>query len=404
MNKRIFIFILFLINCVISCSCQNRNEKVLARRFWRTEVIPNYKKNDIIMKVDVVRDADTSNTYSYIMLKREDTIIYVNHTWQVHFQFTPSNVKSVNTLNKELMNGKKGEPYYEVMYEQYIEGEVEYFRPLFFPKEYEKIDFVKMYDTLINNIPYKIICRNMKNGFYFNKETGKYDIPDFYTIYYYFNTNANSIDHIIAQPLQVDNNAAWPIEFFLDCKYKMTTSENSIFDFSNPLYTGYSRHDDSFAPYSWTFSIPHDSVLSDTVLEYPIIDLKNDTTTLSAENGWILLDFWFFQCPGCREQFSRWLNEKDSVGQIIIEKEGIKIMAINATSNNVNELYVISKQYELDGKVFYAKGLGNVLDMHIMPQYYLVSPDKKILLKTNSIEDYNSLITLKKTYEARTNH
>lgn len=79
-------------------------------------------------------------------------------------------------------------------------------------------------------------------------------------------------------------------------------------------------------------------------------------------------------------------------------------MAINATSNNVNELYVISKQYELDGKVFYAKGLGNVLDMHIMPQYYLVSPDKKILLKTNSIEDYNSLITLKKTYEARTNH
>jgi hypothetical protein len=51
--------------------------------------------------------------------------------------------------------------------------------------------------------------------------------------------------------------------------------------------------------------------------------------------------------------------------------------------------------------MYHAKGIGKILDMHVMPQYYLISPDKQIVYKSHDLGDYSELLQAKTEYEKK---
>ena len=102
---------------------------------------------------------------------------------------------------------------------------------------------------------------------------------------------------------------------------------DSVFNYDNKEYEKYSRYDVANPePY---YSL--DTIVTDKLLDFPIVDLKNDTTTLREQNSWVLLYFWNSHI----EQLERYVQEKDSLGYRILENEDVRIMAIEPSSNNM---------------------------------------------------------------------
>lgn len=51
----------------------------------------------------------------------------------------------------------------------------------------------------------------------------------------------------------------------------------------------------------------------------------------------LLLDFWFFGCKSCKNWIYGLKHESDSLEYLVLEKKGIKIMSINALSDNAEK-------------------------------------------------------------------
>lgn len=51
----------------------------------------------------------------------------------------------------------------------------------------------------------------------------------------------------------------------------------------------------------------------------------------------LLLDFWFFGCKSCKNWIYGLKHERDSLEYLVLEKKGIKIMSINALSDNAEK-------------------------------------------------------------------
>ena len=165
---------------------------------------------------------------------------------------------------------------------------------------------------------------------------------------------------------------------------------DSVFDLTDVRYNDYSRYDEKtfyqYRPYS------QNKTTNDDLLDYPLVNLQGDTTSIREQEGWILLQFWTTGCGPCINHLKEYAHEIDSLGYRIIEKEGIKILAIEHKSDN---LELIAKRAELTNSkdiMYSGKGIGATINLPALGYYYLVSPNKEIVYETGNLGDYSEII------------
>ncbi|MBR2050862.1 MAG: hypothetical protein IJ961_00110 [Bacteroidales bacterium] len=161
---------------------------------------------------------------------------------------------------------------------------------------------------------------------------------------------------------------------------------DSVFNYNNKEYEKYSRYDVSNPePY---YSL--DTIVTDKLLDFPIVNLKNDTTTLREQDSWVLLYFWRYEDSNI-EQLERYVHEKNSLGYIIPENEDVRIMAIEPSSNNMEYIQRVADKYDCEDIIYSAKEIYNAIDV-LYNKYYLISPDKKVVYKSSTLGDYGEAV------------
>ena len=200
----------------------------------------------------------------------------------------------------------------------------------------------------------------------------------------YVNAATNIMDSAYSEMYQYSSKVYYT---FYDFSFENRQAYiDSIFNFNNKEYEKYSRYDEANPePY---YSL--DTIVTDKLLDFPIVDLKNDTTTLREQNSWVLLYFWRYEDSHI-EQLEKYVQEKDSLGYRILENEDVRIMAIEPSSNNMEYIERVADKYDCEDIIYSAKEIYNAIDV-LYHKYYLISPDKKVVYKNWDIEDYEEII------------
>lgn len=382
-------------------------------RIWRETVLSEYKSDaPRAVYVKHQRGSNTdSNEYNYTMVYANGYTAYINDDWQTYQRFDDSSVIYIDILNRDLMIGKAGESFYEGQYDQTIIGKTMYFaqivglhdkrKPKSLAQFARKIAlewhmvFSGVRDTLLDGTGYKIFQVKKQDEYLFNQETHKYDIPRFHIIDYYFNTADKSIDKVVVMPEDPSNPRIWKEVFFIRTDFNINpdTLTRDIFDTSSVKYMGFSRNDDRNPPYSLRPLVTKVDSTAEDLLKYPLVDMNGDTTTVLQQDGWLLLDFWIFGCPGCRRQHMEWKKEQKTDGITTPEREGITVLSINPVSDNSEYIAREAVEFCPDGtRMFHAKGINVHLKTNAFPQYYLISPDKSIVYRSGPMIDYDQLL------------
>lgn len=179
----------------------------------------------------------------------------------------------------------------------------------------------------------------------------------------------------------------------------MSAFYDSIFDFSSERYKGFTIEDQT----AWSKPMRSDTI-TENLLNFPIVSLNGDTTTLANTNGWVLLNMWAFSCGNCIKELGEWGREKDSLGYRFLSKEGIKILSVNYSSDNIEKLKEVAERTNSADIMHYAKGMDDFIKLPYIGYNFLLSPDKKLVYKCGYIgsfgKDYSELLKAKADYEA----
>lgn len=203
---------------------------------------------------------------------------------------------------------------------------------------------------------------------------------------FYVNAATNIMDSAYTEIYQYSSKVYYT---FYDFSFENRQSYiDSIFNFDNKEYEKYSKYDIVNSEPYYSF----DTIVTDKLLDFPLVDLNNDTTTLREQEGWVLLNFCTITSDYSMRQLDRYAKEKDSLGYRILEKEGIKIMAIEHKSNNMEYIEKYAKRHHSEDITYSAKGIFNAIDVNWWECYYLISPDKKAVYRTEKLGDYSEII------------
>lgn len=253
-------------------------------------------------------------------------------------------------------------------------------------------------DTTIRDVNCRVFVSKTPMAHIYNSDTHNYDIPIQYSVHTYINTANNHIDSVCVKNI-TENNFKFKTTYIVsDISYNnKQVFLDSIFDFNNLKYYAYSYHDENNLPYSMRGSSNEE--IDDDILDYPLISLNNDTTYLRDSNSWTLLNLWSLNCPSCIENLNGYKHEIESLGYRILEKEGIEILAINYSTDNMDILKNISEKTNSTDIIYSAKGFNGCISIPYLGYYYLISPDRKVVFKDYKLGDYSELLKAKEEYE-----
>lgn len=170
---------------------------------------------------------------------------------------------------------------------------------------------------------------------------------------------------------------------------------DSIFDFDDQKYSRYARYDE--------FTMPVMSMQTDDasdIIDFPLVNLDGDTVTLREQEGWVLLNFWTMNCRPCLVNLQNYKHEQDSLGYRILENEGIKILAVEHRSDNLELISKVADRTNCRDIMYSAKNISTKINIPYLGYYYLIDPSKKIIWKDGSLDDYSNLLKAKKEYES----
>lgn len=170
---------------------------------------------------------------------------------------------------------------------------------------------------------------------------------------------------------------------------------DSVFDFNSDRFRNFTVYDE----YMWSYGDHPTNSVTDELLNFPVVNLKNDTIYLKDEDGCVLLNLWTFSCSSCIENLYRYKKQTDSLNYRVLEKEGIKIMAINYLSNNMNKIGEIATKTSTCDIVYSAKGMRQFISIPYLGYYYLLSPSKEVIYESSNLGDYSKLLEAKREYE-----
>jgi hypothetical protein len=231
----------------------------------------------------------------------------------------------------------------------------------------------------------------------YDPKTGK-RVPVYNEVDWFVNDATGILDSVfsVQYPLDFENRKEYISLRNIDFSDKRNYIE-TVFDLDSPRYDKYSRHNSDNPPLSKAYS--SNKSMTDDLLNYPLRKLDGSETTIAQTNGWLLLNFWSINCQPCVAHLKEMGQEKDSLGNYYLETQGVKVLAINHRSNNVELIRSIAEKTNTFEIVYYANGMGGVIDIPMLGYYYLVSPDKQIVYETYNLGDYSELLEGKANYE-----
>lgn len=358
------------------------------------------EKNQIAVKqIRQVRGTNTDFVCEYFTIvcnynKKDPYFCVIDSAFMNIVKVTKNDYVSVNNRTHELANyDKKSEQYQVYRYdtENKIYSLNYYQYPISKLTPYEPIKITSRTDLTIRYTPCILFVAEETNDYFDNR--GKTKLG---TMYYkksiYINKTSGNIDSLIYQRTFSDGREYINKEYITDITNFDFNTLSSQLNFDNPKYSDYSRHNADNPPFSTKAS--NNKEINSTILNYPIINLQGQVTKLADMKGWVLLDFWQFGCRSCFAQFKQFAHERDSIGNTILEKEGVQILSIHPYSDNMEMISQIGEKYHVSKYLNSAKGLNGQLEMYSYPTYYLISPDKKVALKTNHLGDYSEILTI----------
>lgn len=248
-------------------------------------------------------------------------------------------------------------------------------------------------DTIIDSRNY-IIYKGYHDGYIYDDSTEHFDNYVRTDIYNIINSETKLLEY------------AYSTKNIDSCKYEIYTYiRNICFDksvgcyealFDDKLYPSYSFHNEKNPPYS---RISSDDIINEELFNYPLISLQNDTVKFCNDNEWTLIYLWSLNCEPCIKQLYEFGCEKDSLGSHVLNDYGIKIYAVNYSSNNLSLINKIADKTNAEDIIYSAKGLNAHLNIPYLGYYYLISPDKKVVFKDYKLGDYSELLKAKEEYE-----
>lgn len=263
-------------------------------------------------------------------------------------------------------------------------------------KEWE-IDIKSHKDTIINNNKCKLFIGHTKKRLLQDPSNGKFNIPIQYECLTWINGDSQ-VDSVIAYNI-TQNEFNQVITYRIINRNYVDKSSyfDSIFDFRRSIYDNFSREDILNSNVSGKAT----KELNYGTNSFPIISINNDTTSISEFHGWLLLDLWMFGCGGCDNCFKTFKQETDSLGYRNLEKENIKILSVNALSDNLEMINNYAQKYRMEDIMYSSKGINTKLSLvnYAYPSYYLITPEKEIIWRSNYLGNYSELLEAKAEYE-----
>ena len=241
----------------------------------------------------------------------------------------------------------------------------------------------KKTDTIIKTKPCLVFYASN-----FNKEYRKDAI-------YYIDKSNYELDSVIWVSTRKDG------ERYITKKEIVTSIETfnmneirDLFNFDHPQYAEFSRHNSKNEPYSFSDSENEDLSIP-KVTSFELQDLNNNKTSIQNEKGWVLLDIWEFGCKGCYAGFKRMGQQIDSIGQTVLEKNGVKVICVNPMSDNMELIAKVAEKYNVHNLLYAGKGLTALIAIPSYPTYYLLSPQNEVVKKGTHFTDDEILDAIK---------
>ena len=256
----------------------------------------------------------------------------------------------------------------------------------------------KQIDTIIENKPYIL---------YYTKNNNAKDIR-YNDIIYYYNKTLGLIDKIKYKGGVTDEISRQYIELeymFESSDFSFENNEkiiDTMFSINNDRYAFYTKCNDTILPVSSILlTSSEDTVMTKKILNYPLVNVNNDTTCIAKYNGWLLLDFWGYFCKPCLEYAETLQKEKKQYGgKTILENKGVKILAINHDAADIKRLKQFVKRYDMDYMFFGAKDIQRYLNIPKLPTYYLISPEKRtVYVHEGELKNYDKILNIIANYK-----
>lgn len=343
------------------------------------KVVRFYGNDTIVNNYTIIGNNDKKNPYCGIVAETYAVLI------------TKNTFKKVNYETQELSEipkNKGGKRYYKSL--RWTEGNK--MQSLFYYHfNVPKIEPIN--PTMINGHT-QLVTRG-KNNIMFTacREQGA---NNFVTSEFWIDENTCEIDSVV-QISTLGNVSTFWKEYVTPVQDFNYNGFEKLFDFNDPQYKNFSKHDQKNLPYSNKYTT--NEMINEDILNFPITNLKGEQTTLSQMKGWVLFDFWQFGCRPCFEQFKKFAHERDSIGSTILENEGVKILSIHPYSDNLEMIGQVGDKFNVSQYLFSAKGMNDKISVTGYPTYYLISPDKKAVLKTTHLGDYSEILQAIKNYQ-----
>lgn len=228
-----------------------------------------------------------------------------------------------------------------------------------------------------------------------NNITGEWNVTT-QDVFSYVNNNTNVLDSVKIDYYVGNEKRSQRIIRISNLRYdNRQLYIDSIFDYSNPRYAKFSHHDEKNLEDPWS----DNKSVTEELANYPLVNLKGDTTTIAENDGWLLLNFWTINCAPCIQHLKDYKHEKDSLSYRILENEGIRILAINQKSDNMELMADIAEKTDTRDIMYSGKGIGGTIELPYLGYFYLISPDKEVVYDSSNLGDYSELLKAKADYE-----
>ena len=361
---------------------------------------------DVAYNWDTIGGVTTPNCFSVLakLDKKSPYYVVAENAIMRYAMIKGNEALVVDGMNRELFRFVGSEWLEQICYEKASQLEYLSFYTVLFPKKIRHMNLLPMIeriaDTTLSGVAYRKYEAKHSPKRVWNDETKEFDIPLQYASQIWLNLATNQLDSVFVHCVSDFRFAEKKYYCISGMNHEdKSTFVDSLFNFDNPTYAGYTRHTESFLPYSRIGS--SNEILDESVLLFPFVGLQNDTITLDETEGWLLLDLWQFGCSPCYQGFAQLQRERDSIGHTLLEGKGIRIMAANAMSDNMELITKVAEKYKVHDMLYAGKGITGLFALvnHGLPSYFLISPEKEIVWRSNYLGDYSELLEAKANYE-----
>lgn len=228
-------------------------------------------------------------------------------------------------------------------------------------------------------------------------------IPNDDSIFYFVNKITNLVERVdICSHNKKNEEYGYQYERYIFHNVKILDSLPVLGDewnIDSPIYTNTPKYNIyQSIPSSLAIMRPQEQykVTDQQILDYPLLDVYGDTLSIGQMQGWLLIDFFQYGCPPCAKFHKKIQDESKDSGKCALEKHGVRVVCIHPKTGLSDAFKQYVEKFGLQTRAYCARELAPLVDnLRYYPQYYLISPDKIIVLE----EENNPEVILKKINE-----